>query len=178
MILSRVAINAEIGEERLKIGPPSNFEIGASSIDLTLSDTLLIMPKPEDAGDIVEPSKASFDVMVEMNQRCTRRPAPKSDPFTLMPGQFVLGWTEQRIELPTSLAGRVEGKSSIARLGLSAHISAPTVNAGYQGQLCLEMYNAGPFRIQLHAGMQIAQLVLELVVLPPKEGYAGQFQGQ
>ena len=178
MILSRVAINAEIGEDRLKIEPLSNSQIGASSIDLTLSETLLLMPKPEHAGDIIEPSKDGFDVMSEMNQRCRRRLAPKSDPFTLLPGQFVLGWTEQWIELPTSLAGRVEGKSSIARLGLSAHISAPTVNAGYQGKLCLEMYNSGPFRIQLHAGMQIAQLVLEMVVLPPKEGYAGQFQGQ
>ena len=178
MILSRVAINAEIDEGRLRITPLTSSQIGVSSVDLTLSERLLLMPKPEDAGPIVEPAKDGFDVMKEMYDRCEVRLLRESDPYTLFPGEFVLAWTKEQIELPTSLAGRVEGKSSIARLGLSAHISAPTVMAGYRGSLCLEMYNSGPFRIQLHAGMQIAQLVLELVVLPPREGYVGQFQGQ
>ena len=178
MILSRVAIKGELDTGRLVIDPLDDSQIGVSSIDLTLGDLLLLMPPADDAGSIVEPSKPGFNVMWEMEQRGQRRAIPQTDPYNLGPGELVLGWTRERLDFPTSLAGRVEGKSSLARLGLSAHITAPTVMAGYKGTLCLEMHNSGPYRIQLHAGMAIAQLVLELVVLPTREGYAGQFQSQ
>jgi dCTP deaminase len=176
MVLSRNEIEVEIAAGRLKFDPPVSSQIGPSSVDLMLGDELLVLPKPgEDEGPIVEPAKPGFQVMPMLRER--GRPRLLIDePYTINSGELILGWTREHITLPTSIAARVEGKSSLARLGLSAHITAPTVMAGYQGTLCLEMYNCGPFRIQLVAGMEIAQLILERVPLPPTEGYKGQFQ--
>ena len=180
MVLSRNEIETEIAAGRLKFDPPVSSRIGPSSIDLMLGDELLLLPKPgETIEAIVEPAKPGFQVMQMLRERGRSRPLI-DDPYTINSGELIIGWTREHIALPTSIAARVEGKSSLARLGLSAHglrwITAPTVNAGYQGKLCLEMYNCGPFPIQLVAGMEIAQLILERVPLPPTEGYKGQFQ--
>ena len=75
-------------------------------------------------------------------------------------------------------AARIEGKSSLARLGLSVHITAPTVLAAFRGRLYLEMYNVGPFILQLKPGMQIAQLIVERLGLPASQGYKEQCLGQ
>ena len=93
-------------------------------------------------------------------------------------GQVIIGKTLETIELPTDIAGRVEGKSSLARLGLAVHITAPTIQAGFRGSLVLEMYNAGPWTLEMTEGMQIAQVIFEHMGLPPTQGYEGQFQGQ
>jgi len=178
MILSRVAIRAEIEAGRLTIEPLDDSQIGVSSIDLTLSESLLVMPSIEGAGDIIEPSKPGFKVMPELTGRGDLRPIPERDPYILKPQEWVLGWTRENLKLATSLAARVEGKSTLARLGLSAHITAPTVLAGYRGTLCLEMYNCGPYRIKLEEGMAVAQLVVEQVESPTREGYDGQFVNQ
>ncbi len=178
MVLSRNAIKAEMDTGRLTISPLNEWQIGVSSIDLTLSDNLLVLPIPEEAGAIVEPAKSDFRVMSMLEERGKPRSIVASDPYIINPGELVIGWTKEYITLPTGLAARVEGKSSLARLGLSAHITAPTVIAGYKGTLCLEILNGGPFRIQLVEGMQIAQLILERVELPTREGYSGQFQDQ
>ena len=74
--------------------------------------------------------------------------------------------------------GRIEGKSSLARLGLAVHITAPTIQAGFRGPLYLEMYNAGPWTLELTPRMQIAQVVFEHLGLPAQYGYRGQFQDQ
>ena len=91
---------------------------------------------------------------------------------------LIIGKTLESVKLPLHLAARIEGKSSLARLGLSVHITAPTVLAGFNGRLYLEMNNVGPFAIQLKAGMNIAQLILEHVGLPALGEYGGQFQKQ
>jgi dCTP deaminase len=76
-----------------------------------------------------------------------------------------------------SLAARIEGKSSLARCGLLVHFTAPTVHAGYDGPLALEMINLGNVGISLFPAMPIAQLILETVVGDPEEN-PSQFQGQ
>lgn len=96
----------------------------------------------------------------------------------MKPHTVVIGKTRERIELPNHLAARIEGKSSLARLGLAVHLTAPTVQAGFQGPLYLEMFNAGPFTLELVAGMKIAQLIVEHLGLPASRGYQGRFQGQ
>ena len=80
--------------------------------------------------------------------------------------------------LPDHIAARIEGKSTLARFGLSVHVTAPTVIAGFEGNLYLEMNNIGPFPILLKKGMRIAQLILEQVGLPPSERYGGRYQQQ
>jgi dCTP deaminase len=72
----------------------------------------------------------------------------------------------------------VEGKSSLARLGLMVHMTAPTIHAGFVGQIQLEMYNLGPYDIVVAAGMRICQLIFELSLGTPAKGYVGQFAGQ
>src|SRR5438132_1513014 len=89
--------------------------------------------------------------------------------YDLLPGSFILGWTLERIYLPhtSRLCGRVEGKSSLGRMGLGVHVTAPTIHAGYGynrndpnahgARLRLEIWNVGPLSIELLKGMRICQ---------------------
>lgn len=96
------------------------------------------------------------------------------------PGSFVLGWTEENIELPVHarLAARVEGKSSLARLGIGIHITAPTIHAGFKGPIQLEICNHGPIRVKLMGNMPVCQLIFEQTLGTPDKGYSGQFFAQ
>src|SRR5262249_19027563 len=109
--------------------------------------------------------------------------------FILKPGAFVLGWTEEQIRLPhtSRLAGRVEGRSSLARLGVGVHVTAPTLHAGfgttedahYPGtRIRLEIWNCGPLHVCLEKGMKVCQLILEEVHGTPEKGYEGVFAMQ
>jgi len=100
--------------------------------------------------------------------------------FLLDPGQFVLAWTEEEISLPTSshLAARVEGKSSLARLGIGVHLTAPTIHAGFVGEVQLEIYNHGNLPVLLETGIRVCQLIFEQTTGTPEAGYSGQFQHQ
>lgn len=98
----------------------------------------------------------------------------------LNPGVFVLGWTEEEIELPVHArhAARVEGKSSLARLGIGIHITAPTIHAGFKGTIQLEICNHGLLKVKPMQGMPVCQLIFEQTLGTPQKGYAGQFFGQ
>ena len=76
------------------------------------------------------------------------------------------------------LAGRVEGKSGLARLGIAVHVTAPTIHAGFEGQVRLEMFNHGAIPVRLRAGMRICQLILEQTLGTPVKSYKGRFAGQ
>jgi dCTP deaminase len=109
---------------------------------------------------------------------------------SMPPNNFILGWTLERIYLPytSRLCARVEGKSSMARLGLGVHVTAPTIHAGFGfnkndpgdhgTRLRLEIWNVGPLHIELIKGMRICQLILEEVREVPTSGYKGQFNLQ
>jgi dCTP deaminase len=100
--------------------------------------------------------------------------------FIMEPNTFVLGWTEEQVFLPSHarLAARVEGKSSLARLGIGIHITAPTIHAGFNGKIQLEICNHGSLRVKLTTGMPVCQLIFEQTLGTPSKGYAGQFIGQ
>jgi dCTP deaminase len=100
----------------------------------------------------------------------------------LRPGRVVLARTLERVELPIGeegrcLAARVEGKSSYARCGLLIHFTAPTIHAGFEGTITLELYNLGPLGISLYPGTPICQLIVEMVAGVPFRNDS-QFQGQ
>ena len=109
--------------------------------------------------------------------------------FNLHPWRLVLGLTVEYVKLPLPheigadvrdrgwLAARVEGKSSLARIGLLVHFTAPTIHAGFEGQIALEMMNLGPSPIILTPGMAVCQLILELVHGVP-DAPASRFAGQ
>jgi dCTP deaminase len=103
--------------------------------------------------------------------------------FILHPGEFVLGSTLERITLPVDLAGRLEGKSSLGRLGLAVHSTAGFIDPGFSGHVTLELSNLAPLPIKLWPGMKIGQLCLMQMSSPAKYPYGhsrnkSRYQGQ
>lgn len=91
-----------------------------------------------------------------------------------------MAWTKERVSLHlhAKIAARVEGKSSLARLGIGVHVTAPTIHAGFKGQIRLEMINHGRIPLRLRPGMKICQLIFEQTLGTPSAGYSGRFQDQ
>ena len=181
MALSDIEIQAEIREQRLVIDPPVPLDsnrIGSSSVDLLLHQDLTVVGDNGVAGIVVDPSAPGFQVMPFLRRNGRNIVIPEGGSYEMPPNQLVIGRTLETVDLPLHLAGRIEGKSSLARLGLSIHVTAPSVHAGFAGPLYLEMNNIGPYRILLRGRMAIAQLILEHTGLPALAGYEGQFQGQ
>ena len=100
--------------------------------------------------------------------------------YLLNRDQLILAWMTEYISLrPASrVAARIEGKSSLARLGLAVHMTAPTIHAGFDGHIRLEIVNHGPLPIRLRPGMRLCQLIFEQTLGTPERGYQGQFTGQ
>ena len=177
MVLSNVDIRKEIELGRLKFAPPiEEARIGSSSIDLLLHEDLTILPEGPVTGPMFAPGPGADVMQFVRNQGCAKCIA--SGTYDLAPHRLIIGRTVEQMYLPDYLAARVEGKSSLARLGLSVHMTAPTVMAGFRGYLALEIYNVGPFKVQLTHKMEIAQLILERLETPPDQGYSGQYQNQ
>jgi dCTP deaminase len=108
---------------------------------------------------------------------------PLDRPFVLHPGEFVLGSTLEKITLPVDLAGRLEGKSSLGRLGLVVHSTAGFIDPGFSGHVTLELSNMAPLPIKLWPGMKIGQLCLMQMSSPVKYPYGhsrnkSRYQGQ
>jgi dCTP deaminase len=105
------------------------------------------------------------------------------EPFVLHPGEFVLGSTFERVALPDDLAGRLEGKSSLGRLGLLTHSTAGFIDPGFCGHITLELSNVANLPITLWPGMKIGQLCLFRLSSPAEHPYGSQragsrYQGQ
>jgi dCTP deaminase len=82
------------------------------------------------------------------------------------------------LPMDSRLAARVEGKSSLARIGVGVHITAPTIHAGFEGQIRLEIMNHGHLPVTIKPGMRICQLIFEQTLGTPERGYKGKFSGQ
>lgn len=104
----------------------------------------------------------------------------ESEQLLLEPGEFILGATEETVNLPLELAARVEGKSSLGRLGLMVHVTAGYVDPGFVGQVTLEIKNVNSVPIMLYSGMRIAHIAFERMSSVPMKGYdqTGNYQGQ
>lgn len=181
MILSNVEIHKAIDEGRLVITPdpqPRNCEetgcpYDTTAVDLHLSSSLSV---PKTGPFNYDLRKGGIAKFLAQNSEHVEIPAAG---YVLVPHLFVLGRTQERVTLPIEgrLAARIEGKSSFARGGLLVHFTAPTVHAGFDGTLTLEMINLGNAGITLYEGMPISQLILETVFGNP-EAHPSQFQGQ
>jgi dCTP deaminase len=130
----------------------------------------------------IDPRKPGYNVVQLLQDITTSR---EIDPdanigFVLNPAVLVLAWTQEKIHLRdhARVAARVEGKSSLARIGLGIHVTAPTIHAGFRGPIQLEMINHGPVPIRLTVGMPVCQLVFEQTLGMPDKAYQGQFLGQ
>ena len=103
--------------------------------------------------------------------------------FALHPGEFVLGSTLERVALPDDLVGRLEGKSSLGRVGLIIHSTAGYIDPGFEGQITLELSNVATVPILLYPGMRVAQISFLTMTTPAERPYASpglesHYQGQ
>ncbi len=180
MALSDIEIRAEIAAERLVFEPPitADDRIGSSSEDLLLHKEIIALNPSDLSGVSVNPADPGFNVMKFLRDNGNTVIIPKNGSHKMPQSQFTIARTLEVVKLPLHLAARIEGRSSLARLGLSIHFTAPSVHAGFHGPLYLEMNNVGPVPIELSRGMKIAQLILEHVGLPAMEVHSGQFHGQ
>jgi dCTP deaminase len=179
MVFTDREIQAALESKQVIIKPlPDQGAYSSTSLDLTLSRVLQEW-KSSATNQIVCPTAKGYkfkDFVAEFSQ--TKKMTRAG--YILVPGVFVLGWTEEEVKLPTysRLAARVEGKSSLARLGIGIHVTAPTIHAGFQGQIQLEICNHGSLKVKLTTGMPVCQLIFEQTLGTPDKGYKGQFYGQ
>lgn len=91
--------------------------------------------------------------------------------YKLKPNEFLLGSTEEKVHIPRDLVGHVDGKSSIGRLGVFIHVSSGYIDAGYTGNITLEIFNCSDKEFELYHGMPIAQIVFETLTTPVDRPY-------
>ena len=128
---------------------PAPSSVQPSSIDLRLDHRFLVFRNH---------TMGHIDVRTDLTELTEQVEAADDDPFILHPGEFVLGSTAERVVVPDDLVARLEGKSSLGRLGLLIHSTAGYVDAGWDGQLTLELSNVASLPITLYPGMKIGQI--------------------
>ena len=162
MVLSDRDIRAEIAAGRIVIDPFLPDAVQPSSVDLHLDRRFRVFRN----------SRYPFiDVRVEQPDMTELVEIAGDDPFILHPGEFVLGSTLERVQLPDDLVARLEGKSSLGRLGLLIHSTAGYVDPGWEGNLTLELSNVANLPITLYDGMKIGQISFQRLSSPAEVGY-------
>ena len=174
MLLSDRDILAEIEAKRIAVEPYDEAMIQPSSIDFRLDRYFRVFENHKYPH--IDPAADQSDLtrIVE---------AEGDDPFILHPGEFVLGSTFEVVTLPDDVAARVEGKSSLGRLGLLTHATAGFVDPGFSGHVTLELANVATLPIKLYPGMKIGQLCFFRLTSPTRhpygsEKYGSRYQGQ
>jgi len=149
MILSDVDIRKAIANGQIGIEPFDEVDVQPSSVDLHADGLFRIFTNHRyPIIDVKEPME-DLTSLVEVKN---------DDPFILHPGEFVLGSTLEYIRLPNDLVARLEGKSSLGRLGLLIHSTAGFIDAGFEGHLTLELSNVATLPITIYPGMKIGQI--------------------
>ncbi len=174
MILSDRSIREELAAGRIVIDPILEANIQPSSVDLRL-DNLFRIFRNHTAGII--------DVKADQQNLTEEVRMPDDEPFMLHPGEFVLGSTYESVGLPDDLVARLEGKSSLGRLGLLIHSTAGYIDAGFSGHITLELSNVASLPITLYPGMNIGQISFQKMTTPADRPYGSvglgsKYQGQ
>ncbi len=183
-VLSNTIIKAYIDDGRIVIDPPPKPDEGdespydACSVQLHIGNKIQVPKKNlKLAFDLSQEGKLSDTI----DAICDEITIPETG-YVLEQGSFILAKTLERISFPPKeekgLAGRIEGRSSFARTGLLVHFTAPTIHAGFEGTLTLELLNHGPMPLILKPGLAICQLIVETVRGTPKIDKKSQYQGQ
>ncbi|MFL5843337.1 MAG: dCTP deaminase [Solirubrobacteraceae bacterium] len=163
-----------IAEGRIKIDPFDDSMIQPASIDLRLGPSFRVFHNFRVESIDIADMPTGLTEHVEISD---------DEPFVVHPGEFVLGRTAEYIEMPDDLVSRVEGKSSLGRLGLIVHATAGFVDPGFKGTLTLEITNLTRVPIKLWAGKPIAQLSFMSLDKPAERPYGhpdlgSHYQGQ
>ena len=174
MLLSDRDIRAEIEAGRVGVEPFNEAMIQPSSVDVRLDKFFRVFENHKYS--VIDPSLEQPELTREVI-------ADGAEPFILHPGEFVLASTYEVITLPDDIAGRLEGKSSLGRLGLLTHSTAGFIDPGFSGHITLELSNVANLPVKLFAGMKIGQLCLIKLSSPAEhpygsEKYGSRYQGQ
>ena len=174
MLLSDRDIRAEIAAGRVGCEPFTESMIQPSSVDVRLDKFFRVFENHKYS--VIDPSMEQPDLTREVI-------AEGDEPFILHPGEFVLASTYEVITLPDDIAGRLEGKSSLGRLGLLTHSTAGFIDPGFSGHITLELSNVANLPVKLCPGMKIGQLCLIKLSSPAEhpygsEKYGSRYQGQ
>ncbi|WP_458454378.1 dCTP deaminase [Methanobrevibacter sp.] len=168
MILTDKEILNRLKKQEITIKPlPTQEQIQPTSIDLRLSNDYLSPIRTEQAIDLKNEE--------QKYQQLT------ASALILPAGEFVLASTKEWIEVPKNLTARVEGRSSIGRLGIAIHVTAGFIDAGFKGNITLEIKNLSNNSLILHEGMRICQIVFEELTGEPTRVYGeagNKYQGQ
>ena len=174
MVLSDRTIKTELAKGRISIEPLDPTCIQPSSVDLHLDRKLRVFRNSTAPYIDIREEVVGLTELVEI---------PEEIPFILHPGEFVLGSTAEYITLPEDLVARLEGKSSLGRIGLLIHSTAGYVDPGWKGQLTLELSNVSRLPITLYYGMKIGQISFLRLSEPAEHLYGSptlgsKYQGQ
>ncbi len=174
MVLSDRTIREEIESGRIVIDPFESSNVQPSSVDVRVDRQFRVFHNARYPYIDVRQPMDDLTELVEISGE---------EPFILHPGEFVLGQTLERVTLPDDLVARLEGKSSLGRLGLLIHSTAGFVDSGFSGNLTLELSNVANLPITIYHGMPIGQISFMRmdgpVERPYGSGEAGsKYQGQ
>jgi dCTP deaminase len=162
VVLSDGDIRAEIEAGRIVIEPYVPEAVQPSSVDLHLDNRFRVFRNSRYPYIDVREEQPELTELVEIRD---------DEPFILHPGEFVLGSTLERVELPNDVVARLEGKSSLGRLGLLIHSTAGYVDPGWEGNLTLELSNVANLPITLYDGMKIGQISFQRLSSPVEVAY-------
>jgi len=166
-VLTRDAILRELESGHLRLEPFSLDQVGAASIDLHLGDELRVP---------TEAVNGPIDVTDDATPEAFTRVIAFEKPYVLAPGHTVHGITRERLFLPSDLCAWIEGRSRIARLGLTVHVSSGFVQPGVSNHQVLELSNVSGRALALHPGVRICQIVLQRT--EGRAVYRGKFADQ
>lgn len=174
MVLSDHDIKIELAEGRIVIDPLGEGLIQPASIDLRLGSDFRVFRNS---------SHVAIDPEVHQPDLTEHIVVEEGDAFVLHPGQFALGTTLERICVPDDILAKLEGKSSLGRLGLMIHSTAGYIDPGWNGQVTLELSNVASLPILLRPGMRIGQISFERMSSPVDLPYGSpelgsHYQGQ
>ena len=174
MVLSDRTIREEIESGRLVFDPYEPSMVQPSSVDVRVDNRFRVFHNAR---------YPFIDVRQPMDDLTELVEVQRDEPFILHPGEFVLGQTLERVRLPDDLVARLEGKSSLGRLGLLIHSTAGFVDAGFEGNLTLELSNVANLPITIYHGMPIGQISFMRMDGPVESPYGSdetrsKYQGQ
>lgn len=164
MLLSDKDIKKAIENGQIKITPKIDFttQLGSCSIDLRLDNTFQIFDYAKCPHIDTKNPKKEFMKKIVIS---------KGEAFIMQPGEFALASTIESIELPDDLVGRIEGRSSLGRLGIIVHSTAAVCEPGSRGKIVMELGNLGKISVSLYPGMRICSLAFEKLSSPAEVPY-------
>ena len=168
MILSDRTIRAALDSGRITIDPLADGAIQPSSVDVRLDSQFRVFANHKYPYIDVREEQPELTDLVEVDE---------GEAFVLHPGEFVLGATLERIALPGDVVARLEGKSSLGRLGLLIHSTAGFIDCGFDGYVTLELSNVATLPIKMYPGMKIGQFAFFQLDQPAENPYGSRATG-